>query len=419
MNTSNEQTVAEIAELKFYRVLAKFSQKMWTKVDNAEECSQQLFDAVNELLQNGIVPSDELISHLAITINAMICPNYTFLHSIEQRSLPIRYNYDHRKMEKAFLNLYNILNRVGFERVHRQINGYYFCTNPDQLFVCPRLPPRKTYEYTPHIFVLPTDQEPKHIPFLNLQHVVHNIDDVLSILNLRRNGLASQLNRTTTAEQHLVAEFIGGPNHAYHGPPMVWFAILPPEQSLVSSQFLSPSLDYKNSSYGCYRFSIPFSYFLKYKAYILGTRKYDEEYCHTIMLTDSNVQSVQFMQELEPKTLTETNIITETNGSFQWLCYRDTEKAWDQLDFSIAVSSLKCDPIQDKIRLNFVDHKNCIRDKYLAGGPACIIRSRAQAMEQFLSELDKDNITLTLLKPFFDKTVYDELQNLQRENNRS
>ncbi|CAF1031096.1 unnamed protein product [Rotaria sordida] len=357
------QSGAEAAELKFYRVLAKFSQGTWSNVDMAEQCSFQLFKALEQLLQFNVIPSDELVSHLAITINAILCPDYTFLHSLEQRSIPSKNNYDQTKMEKTFSILCDILSRVGFERVHRQINGAHFCTNPNYLFICPRRPPLKKYEFIHHTFVFPTNRMAKYIPLKNLQHVVHNIDDLILIMNLTRNETVSQMNLLTTMQQNMVAEFKGGPNHAYHGPNMIWFAPLPPDQSSHDSQPLSPSLDYKNSCYGCYRFCIPFNYFLKYKTYILGTRKYDDEYCHTIMLTDTNVQNVKFIKELEPISLTKMNIIEETtNGSFQWLCYRDTEKEWDQLDFAVVTNSLKCDPVEDQIRLDFVDHENCIRE---------------------------------------------------------
>ncbi|CAF3323437.1 unnamed protein product [Rotaria sp. Silwood2] len=407
------QSDAEAAELKFYRALAQFTQETWSNVNMAVQYSFQLLEALNQLLQINATPSDQLVSHLAITINAILCPDYTLLHPLEQRSIPLKNNYDHTKMEKAFSNLYNILNQVGFERVHRQINGARFCTNPNNLFICPRRPPLKKYKFTHHMFEFPGNQMSKHISLENLQHVVHNIDDLFLIMNLTRNETVSKSNLTTAMQQNMVAEFKGGPHHAYHGPDMIWFSPLPPEQSSDDSQALCPSLDCKNSCYGCYRFCIPFDYFLKYKAYILGTRKYDDEYCHTIMLTNTNVKNVKFIEELKPKTLVETNIIAKmTNKSFEWLCYRDTENNWSQLDFAVVTSSLKYDPIKDQIRLDFVDHKNCMREKYTRDGPKCTIQSRKEAMEQFVKELIKNKIDLSSLKPYFDEKVYNELQKL-------
>ncbi|CAF5017443.1 unnamed protein product [Rotaria sp. Silwood1] len=265
------QSDAEAVELKFYRILAKFSQETWSNVDMAEQWSLKLYEALGQLLQINLRPSDELVSHLAITINAILCPDYTFLHPVEQRSILSKKNYDHTKMEKAFSTLYNILGQLGFERVHRQINGAHFCTNPNYLFICPRRPPLKTYEFTHHMFVFPDNPMPKYIPLKKLQHVVHNIDDLMLIMNLTKNEIVSQSSLPITVQQNMVAQFKGGPNHAYHGPDIIWFAPLPPEQSSDDPQALCPSLDCTNSCYGCYRFCIPFNYFLKYKAYILGT----------------------------------------------------------------------------------------------------------------------------------------------------
>lgn len=409
---TSENPSIEAVELNFYRILASFTQAVWTNPDSAEEYSKKLSDAADQLLNNNFTPSDDVVSHLAITINALLCPIHEYLHPLEQRSIPIRSKYDYIKLQKAFPILYDILRRFGFNRIHRQIDGSYFCKNSEYLFICPRRPPLKKYQYTHQRFQLPTDSTPKKIPFKYLQHVVHNMNDVMSILNLIGNQTVSSSNKTQNIKP-ITAEFLGGPNHAYHGPDMIWFAPLPSEQVTYDSMILCPSLDCKNSSYGCYRFSIPFQYFLQYQSYILGTRNYEDEHCHTIMLVDPNVKSVKFINEIKSLELTDTGIIErEPNEIYEWLCYRDKKEAWDQLDFAVAATRLELDPIKDKIRLDFVDHKDCMREKYLRNGPVCTIRSRQQAMEQFLLELNNNHIELGLLKPFFDDQVYRELQGL-------
>lgn len=185
------------------------------------------------------------------------------------------------------------MQRIDFERVHQRINGTFFCVNQKYLYICPRRPPKKDYQYTHGMFVLPDDRMPRYFSLENVQHVVHDLDDLMLILNLTRNGtITPGGDQTIYPSQMITAEFTGGPHHVYHGPDLLWFG------PLLSNKDSCSAFNPNMSCYGSYRFSVPFKHLLKYTAYILGTRKYDEEYCHTILFTNTTVESVKLINRI-------------------------------------------------------------------------------------------------------------------------
>ena len=383
------------AELNFHKALIKFTVNTWDKPETAVQNATDLSQALDALLVQNSELSDEFIGYVAIIINTVLCADYKGLYGLQQRSLPLPKRYNREEMKDALPILYSILQRIGFERIHQRINGTFFCNDPKYLYICPRRPPKKDYKYTHGEFVLPNNSTPKHFSLQNIQHVVHDVHDLMSILNL-----------TTNAQQNILAEFTGGPHHVYHGPDIIWFG--------------PASFDSNTSCYGSYRFSIPTEHLLKYKAYILGTRQYDEEYCHTIMFTDAMVESVKLMEELQSVELDQIKIIQRTSdGIWQWQCYRWNDNEYDQLDFALAFRSLKFNPTIDNIRLDFVDHHDCMRNKYNRAERQCIDKSRTNAMKEFLSKLTEYQIDLSSLEPYFQTDVYEELQKLKEENSLS
>lgn len=377
------------AELNFHNALMKFTVNTWDKPETTRAYAQDLSHALDGYLAQNSDLSDEFIGYIAIIINTVLCLDYKNLHGLQQRSLPLPKRYNREQMKDALPILYDILHRIGFDRVHQRINGTIFCNDPKYFYICPRRPPKKDYKYTHGQFVLPNNTTPKSYPLQTIQHVVHDLHDLMSILNLTSNG-----------QHNILTEFTGGPHHVYHGPDIIWFG--------------PPSYTSHTSCYGSYRFSIPIEHLLKYKAYILGTRQYDEEYCHTIMFTDPMVERVKLMEELQSVELDQTKVIQRTNdGIWQWQCYRWEETEYDQLDFALAVRSLKFDPKFDQIRLDFIDHGDCMRNKYNRVEHHCPNKSRTKAMAEFLSKLTEYHIDLSSLEPYFESTVYGELKTVE------
>ncbi len=270
----------------------------------------------------------------------------------------------------------------------------------------PGQPRRDEWEFVYGKFPFLDNMLPKRcFPFQYVQHVVHNINDVLTIFQTFRGKV----------------HFKGSLNEDFSGPPLCWFAPLPP-LSKDRPELLCDSLDPTGSRYGCYRFTIPFNVILQRfpTCFILGTRKYNQEHSHTILLTDRAVKYITFIDEHQPSQLTDTPFIRRSQQSFpnvnmhaslEWLCFHDNRwTKWDQLEFAIATKELQFDPRQDNIRLDFVDHSTKICVPSSKKSTRCGNRwDKNTAMQYFLTELNRKHIELDTLRAFFIDAVWNEL----------
>lgn len=258
----------------------------------------------------------------------------------EQRSIPRRTSSN--IMKDAFPIIYEIYAAVGFDRFKREVHGTPLCIDRCTLFICPRPPPLRDNKYTHRQFDIPSLSEVKRIPFEYAQHAVHNINDLFSILGLKQNQPNVTTNTNAPTKQGVDVHFIGGQNHAYHGPDFIWFAPQPSTNLAEEAQCTCRPLNMKFSVYGSYLFRIPFRNLLRFKTYCLGTRQYGNEFCHSIMFTDQDVQTVKLEKELQSTELTKTGLIEQdSDGSFHWLSYRSAAEAYDQLDFALVASDIK------------------------------------------------------------------------------
>jgi len=82
--------------------------------------------------------------------------------------------------------------------------------------------------------------------------------------------------------------------------------------------------------------------------------------------------------------------------SFKWLCFHDDPwTKWDQLEFAIATKELQFDPIDDNIRLDFIDHDCKICVSSLKTSKTCKCSwNKTTAMKNFLTKLNEKNLEL-------------------------
>ncbi|CAF1536092.1 unnamed protein product [Adineta ricciae] len=403
------------AELNFYRALANFSQKAYLSSDNAKACCSKLLETTKKLLETQSNISDDLIIHLATTIKMALYRDSNRLIIKEQRSIPRRTSSN--VMKVAFPIIYEIYAAVGFDRFKREVDGTPLCIDRCTLFICPRPPPLLGNKYTHGQFDIPSHSEVKRIPLKNVQHAVHNINDLFSILGLTLNEPNVTANVNAPTEQGVEVHFIGGQNHAYHGPDFVWFAPQPSTTLPEETQCTCRPLNMKFSVYGSYLFRIPFRNLLRFKTYCLGTRQYGKEFCHSIMFTDKDVQTVKLEKELQSTELINTGLIEQvSDDSFDWLLHRSAEEAYDQLDFALAASDIKWNTHDSGVRLDFIDHRECVRNLFIARQTDCQPVTRSDAMQEFMRCLTEKGIELSSIKSLFDETVYCELQTILRAN---
>ncbi|CAF1683126.1 unnamed protein product [Adineta ricciae] len=234
-----------------------------------------------------------------------------------------------------------------------------------------------------------------------VQHVVHDPDDLVKIL------------RKIPDRVHIE----GFPNGNYGGYPLCWFSPLPPLWTANDKpDYLSDSLDRHTSRYGCFRFTIPFRVILQQfpTSFVLGTRVYNQENCHSILLTNSRVSRLFICGKHEPVDLTKTGFLEKTsisNASFKWLCYNNDKKRWDQLEFAVATQSLTLDPALHGARLDFVGHESskvCVLER--RNNRYCDFRwNKCKAMKKFLGKLQENNIELNSMRNLFEENVWNDL----------
>jgi len=345
---------------------------------------------VNFYKSQGLQLPDELLNLIALTINGTLYNDQQSMHpQITDYALQIIYDTIKLLHEK---NLWNGINSALFNQKNTRI------------FIFPGQPRREGWKFVFGDFEFLGNTIPKHcFPLDNVQHVVHDMDDVLTIL------------LTFSGKAH----FKGFLHEDFSGPPLCWFSPLPVAWT-DRSRSPCDSLDPTGSRYGCYRFTIPFQVLIQRfpKCFILGTRKYNQEHSHTILLTEQAVEYITLIEKRQPVKLTDTHFIRRSqqssqndkmHESFEWLCFHDgpwpTE--WDHLEFAIATKELQFDPITDNIRLDFVDHSSKI---CVPLGRSCPYKlDKNIAMQHFFYKLAEKNIQLDTFRAFFTDTVWNEL----------
>jgi hypothetical protein len=367
-----------------------------------------LLIAVQELLEDNYQPSKDLVGHIIMTIDTALYQDCNNSRSFQRRNrvAPSRENLN--EFSQSLHVLYSILRELNFKEIHNQIDGSLFCRNDWRIFIFPGHPSQDEYDqkgwrFSHKEFVLPSEDKDsvKRIPFIRVQHVVHNVTDLLNVLHLidpkRKLDVGTQVCLK------------GRPNFVYNGPDLVWFSPVPPPN--FSGSRVCPSLDPDDSRYGCFRLTLPFSVIeRKYpKVYRLGTRKYNYEYCHSYLFTPDG-KNVTFIEEVEPIELAPSEFVGKDDSNrFYWFCYRDDAKtAWDLVDFAVSASELNLSIKDDEIRLDFVDHcEFCV--PAFKGEPCDFPETKNEAKQRFLKKLKDIDFDISKLKNIFEDDVYNDL----------
>jgi hypothetical protein len=395
-------------ELELYRALAKFSQHAWRSWNDSLRCSTELLDAIKKLLnENPQLPND-LVGHIIMTIDTALYQDCNNSRSSQRRNRVAASRRNLQQFSQSLVVLYKILRELNFKEIYNQIDGSLFCRNESIIFIFPGHPTEDEYDlkgwrFSHRKFVLPSeDNGPvEWIPFNRVQHVVHNVEDLLNILNLIGSKPKSDDERQVCLK--------GRPNFVYNGPDLIWFSPVPPPKS--TKRQVCASLDPDDSRYGCFRLTLPFRVIERNysRIYCLGTRKYNQEYCHSYLFTPDN-KFVTFIEELEPIELASSEYVRKDDSDrFYWLCYREDQKtAWDLVDFAVSASELKLSIKDDEIRLDFVDHCNfCV--PAFKGEPCNFPETKNDAKQRFLEKLKDINIDISKLKNIFEDEVYNDL----------
>ncbi|CAF0872609.1 unnamed protein product [Didymodactylos carnosus] len=209
----------------------------------------------------------------------------------------------------------------------------------------------------------------------------------------------------------------------------LYILAVPPVSSIIGT---SDSSLHTRSSYGNVRFHIPFRSIINQypNAYCLGTRKFDKEYCHTILLANNQLKTIYGFGEEFPLLnessslihLSPSNNITE---STYWKRYRSKiDEAWDQIDFCIPIpDQLLFDPQQIEIKIDFIDHEKdlCIPSlkarRRNINNWKCENLTAHDAMIEFVrrSLEIKNSKFFDSLEPLFDEDLWKKLQDIRQE----
>jgi hypothetical protein len=396
-----------VKEQNVHRALAEFSQNAWKSLGSSFGCSKKLLYTVQELLKENPQLSDDLVGHIITTIDTALYQDCNNSRSSQRRNrvAPTRENL--HQFDWSLGVLYSILRELNFERIYDQIDGSLFCRHRSRIFIFPGYPSQNEcnngWKFSHRQFVLPPDynQSVKRIPFNKVQHVVHDVKDLLKILHLTDPKSEMDVGTQLCLK--------GRPHLVYNGPDLIWFSPVPPPKSTEGE--VCPSLDPDNSRYGCFRLTVPFSVIKrKYsKVYCLGTRKYKREHCHSYLLTPDD-KVVTFITKVEPIPLELSEFVAQEHpDQFYWLCYRDDpDRAWDMVDFAVSATDLNLSVANHGVRLDFVDHSNpCVPT--LRTSPCNSSKTKIFGMYFFLQELKNIGIDLSKLKNIFDNEVYNDL----------
>jgi hypothetical protein len=396
--------MADEDELKFYRTLASFSSKSSKSFSESKTQATNLYNIVKKFVatcrSQGLQVPVDLLNLMVLTINST-------LHHDQQLMNPQITDYTLHVIYSTLKLLHD--NNI---KLWNKINSSVFNQKHTRIFLFPGLPRKNTWKFVFGEFAFLDQTVPKHsVPLEYVQHVVHDINDVLSIL------------QTMSGKAH----FKGSHNEDFTGHPLFWLAPLPPPK-INQSTIPCDSLDPTASRYGCFRFSIPFKILIQRfpTCFTLGTRKYNQEHSHTILLTNPLVRYIRLIGKREPTELKDIvfiktsfqmgkkEIINDT--SFKWLCFHDDPwTKWDQLEFAIATKELQFDPIDDDIRLDFIDHDCKICVSSLKTSKTCKYSwNKTSAMKNFLTKLNEKHIELDTFFNFFTDNVWNELLDVKQ-----
>jgi hypothetical protein len=409
----------------YYDELTQFAIKVNSSWSNSRATSAALCEAFEQLDAAMVTP--DLCQHLIITINAAlaidrkdpvvitgkdeqgkvvsservgraICPpgrsgkiDPEAMESILQilkamRSLP--------HIAASFSDFVNVrlLNRSDEDIRHLLFK------NPPSAESC------KNWKFSPGQLKLTSDVT--KIPFTRLQHCVHDLADVITILNASSGK----------------ATFTGGWNEesSYQGVDGWWLAPLITGAAINTSV---TSLNPYDSRYGNVRFTFPVLKPLSSRnnQYLFGTRKYTREFSHTILLSDNKVRGLGV--DIPTVDLANNPLVHWTAGSNEavWKCTRQLPGAWDHLEFAVECDQpMVFDPAVDGVRIDFTTHDDfCVRHKRAinAGGEhlkdlPCKCASVQQAMGEFKLACRAAKISLDDLNNagFFEPEVWTALQ---------
>ncbi|CAF1503282.1 unnamed protein product [Didymodactylos carnosus] len=328
-------------EQQFYRTLTAFNSGSANKNDREKACENI------QILWKTMKPTEELIDHLLIVINGVL--NYGKHWRIDVlENRPNNIIKNQLITSNEILKIYNMLlvtPDFDRQRLCLSLNVTLFNRfNYEHLYILAGKPTMSNSKYTHgsyDVITDITDQGPIKIEINDLQHVVHNIDDVLNILSLTRGSI----------------HFKAFSNQDYFGPNLFLFLPVSPVSSIIGT---SDSSLHTRSSYGNVRFRIPFRSIINQypNAYCLGTRKLDKEYCHTILLANNELNTIYGFGEEFP-LLNESSSLIHLPESTYWKRYRSKiDEAWDQIDFCIPIpDQLLFDPQQIEIKIDFIDHE--------------------------------------------------------------
>ena len=397
------------AELNVHRKLVKFSQNPCETYACGRSCSKELWAAVEEWLNVNDQPTVDVLRHIAATIHSIVYHDCNGARSCQRQNRVAASSGGRKQLLDSLDDLYRILHKLRFEKIHDEIDGSLFCGYGSRIFIFPGYPTEyeksRGWRYEHNSFVLAENiPHPEEFSFDRVQHVVHDIDDLLNILYL------TDPERKTNVGTLLCLK--GRPHLVYNGPDLIWFSPLPLLKD--TNRQVCPSLDPKNSRYGWFRLTLPFRVIRERypEAYCLGTRKFNQEWCHSFLLTPDGVE-VTFIQKLDQITLESSGLVRKNDGDELYqLCYRRvSSEAWDVVDFAVSVSKLVLSTEFDQVRLDFVKHsKPCVPSLKRGTKTECdSLKTEADAMWCFLKKLKENGTEISRLRNIFEDDVYRDL----------
>lgn len=187
-------------ELDVYRTLASFSYKSSISFSDSDTEALNLYKIVEQFVifcnLQGLQLPNELLNLIALTINGT-------LHNDQQRTSPQITDY-------ALHIIYAMIKLLHDNNINlwNGINSILFNQKYNRIFIFPGRPRSGGWNFVFGEFAFFDNRVPKYcLPLQYVQHVVHNIDDVLTIF------------QTFPGKVH----FKGFLNDDFSGPPLCWF----------------------------------------------------------------------------------------------------------------------------------------------------------------------------------------------------
>lgn len=167
--------MVESAEFDVYRTLASFSHHSSTSFHSSETEARKLKyiirRCINICKRHGVPLTNELLNSIALTINRT-------LSNDQQSKYP-------QITGSALYVIYGIIKLLHDYNIHlwNRIHSKHFNQKPNQIYIFPGQPKKPTWEFAFRRFDFFETIKPKHCFQLDyVQHVVHDVNDVLKIL---------------------------------------------------------------------------------------------------------------------------------------------------------------------------------------------------------------------------------------------